>query len=292
MHPDCSRRDRRADAWYTGRVRLASIHIHPVKACHRLDVDTAEVQPWGLAGDRRWIVADPTGRMVSQREAPVLATVRPVPDDRGGLVLRAPGRPELVVPAPAPDPARRVTVWGATVAATPAGAAAGAWFTAVVGRPVQLLWLDDPTRRPVRPPEGAPGDTVSFADAHPLLLTNLASLAALNGWLAESGSDEGPLPMTRFRPNLVVDGGDPWCEDDWLGRRIRVGAVTFRVVKRCGRCVVTTVDQETGVRGSEPLRVLARHRSVDGRLLFGVHLIPDAPYGRVAVGDPVVPDVG
>ncbi|PWU59414.1 MOSC domain-containing protein, partial [Micromonospora globispora] len=128
------------------------------------------------------------------------------------------------------------------------------------------------------------GDQVSFADEYPLLLTSRTSLDALNGWLAEAG--EPPVPMTRFRPNLVVDGAPAWAEDGWAGRRLRVGSTVLRAAGPCDRCVVTTTDQETGVRGKEPLRTLARHRTIGQKLLFGLHMVPDGP-GEVRVGDPV-----
>src|SRR5690606_24730512 len=122
---------------------------------------------------------------------------------------------------------------------------------------------------------GEPGDRVSFADAYPVLLANAASLEALNGWLAEEGSPEGALPMARFRPNIVISGAAPGAEAGWLGRRRRIGGVTFRAVKPCDRCVVTTTDQETGERGHEPLRTLGKRRNIDQKLLFGTNLIPD-----------------
>jgi uncharacterized protein YcbX len=174
------------------------------------------------------------------------------------------------------------------MAASRAGDVADEWFGDVLGRPVRLVWLDDPTRRPTNPAYSMPTDRVSFADGYPLLLANAASLDALNGWLLESGDDEGPLPMTRFRPNVVVSGGQPWAEDDWIGRRLRVGDVTFRAVKPCDRCMVTTIDQESGEKGRQPLRMLAKHRNVDQGLLFGLNLIPDGT-GRIAVGDPLEP---
>jgi uncharacterized protein YcbX len=177
-------------------------------------------------------------------------------------------------------------VWGDPVPARSAGTAADAWFSKAIGRDVRLLWLDDPTRRSPNPALSEPTDRVSFADGYPLLVTNAASLDALNDALAESGSDEWPLPMTRFRPNVVVSGARPWAEDDWLGRRIRIGVVTFRAVKMCDRCVLTTVDAETGVQGREPLWVLAKHRRIDQKLMFGMNLIPDG-IGAIAVGDPV-----
>lgn len=268
-------------------MRVASLHTYPVKGGHRLDHEVAHVQLWGLAGDRRWLVVDDAdGQSVTQREVPALATVRPSVVD-GVLRLRAEGAPGLDVPEPAGQPVP-VRVHRDGLLATPAGPAADAWFTTLLDRKVRLMWLDDPTRRQVSQRYGEPADRVSFADAYPVLLTNAASLDALNGWLLEDGSPEGPLPMNRFRPNIVVTGAQPWAEDGWLGRRLRIGAVTFRAVKACDRCVVTTTDQETGKRGREPLRILGRHRNVDQKLLFGTNLIPDST-GPIALGDAVYP---
>ena len=208
-------------------MRLTSLHVYPVKGCHRVDVDAAEVQPWGLVGDRRWFPVDEAGVMVSQREVPSLTQVQPtlVGD---GVRLAAPGLPDLTVPALAGD-YLEVTVWRSQFKASPAGPAADAWLSEAAGRPLRLVWMDDPTRRPVNPDYAKPGDVVSAADGYPLLLTNAASLAVLNDWIAEGGSGEGPLPMTRFRPNVVVDGAPAWAEDGWLGRRIRIGEVVFRM---------------------------------------------------------------
>ncbi|HKT06037.1 MAG TPA: MOSC N-terminal beta barrel domain-containing protein [Rugosimonospora sp.] len=263
-------------------MRLASIHTYPVKGCHRVDQERATVEPWGLAGDRRWMPVDAAGKMVSQREVPRLTQVQPSTVD-GYLILAAPGMPELKVPAVAGDLVE-VAIWRNRVPASPAGAEADAWLSAVAGGPLRLVYLDDPTRRPVDPAYGRPGDRVSFADGYPLLVTNTASLDALNDWIVEAGNE--PVPMTRFRPNIVVTGAAAWAEDGWLGRRIRVGAVTFRAPKPCDRCVMTTNDQETGERGREPLRTLGRYRNINQQLLFGVNLVPDAP-GEIATGDEI-----
>ncbi|SDX93409.1 hypothetical protein SAMN05444365_101127 [Micromonospora pattaloongensis] len=269
-------------------MRIESLHTYPIKGCHRLDHDGAQVEPWGLAGDRRWLLVRPDGRALTQRDIPLLARIQPVPQPDGGLAVHAGGRPELRVPRPDDGDLIDVTVWSSTLAATRAGAAADEWFSALLGRPVRLVWLHDPTRRPIDPAYSGPTDRVSFADSYPLLLGNAASLDALNGWLFESGDVEGPLPMTRFRPNVVVAGAAPWAEDDWVGRRLRIGDVLFRAVKPCDRCVVTTTDQETGERGRQPLRVLGEHRNVDQDLMFGLYLIPDGT-GPIAVGDPLEP---
>lgn len=146
--------------------------------------------------------------------------------------------------------------------------------------------MDDPaTRRPVDPQYARPGETVAFADGYPLLATTTASLDALNSLIARDvHAGEGPLPMNRFRPNLVLAGTDPWAEDGWS--RLSVGEVGFRVAKPCGRCVVTTTDQATAARGKEPLHTLGRHRRIDGKLIFGQNLIP-LGRGTIRVGDPV-----
>jgi uncharacterized protein YcbX len=260
---------------------VSGLHLYPVKGCYRVDVDRAEVEPWGLAGDRRWLIVTPDGRFLTQRDLPALTQIRPSFVE-GGLGLDT----SLMVPYPLDGPQVAVTVWSSTVLAR-RSLVADAYLSEVLGQPVWLVWLDDPTRRTVNPSYGLPTDRVSFADGYPLLLANTASLAQLNDWIAESGSVEGPLPMTRFRPNMVVSGGEPWAEDAFTGRRIMVGSVTFRVPKPCDRCVVTTTDQETGERGREPLRTLARHRNVDQGLRFATNLIPDGT-GSVAVGDEVV----
>jgi uncharacterized protein YcbX len=185
------------------------------------------------------------------------------------------------------NPIAKGDVFGAVVPASPAGPQADAWLSEVLGVEARLLWLDDPTRRPTVAEVSEPGDRVSFADEMPLLLANAASLTRLNDWIAEGAySGEGPLPMSRFRPNIVVEGARPFEEDEWVGRTIHLGRLKFRVPQACGRCVVTTTDQETGERGAEPLRTLGKFRNINQKLCFGVHLIP-VTTGRVSVGDAV-----
>ncbi len=276
-------------------MRLVSIHTYPIKGCYRLDHDRAWVEPWGLLGDRRWVVADPaTGRVITQRDVTALTGVRPAGDT--DLVVRASGRPDLRVARPrAGEPVEVSFGFSDFVGlGASAGAEAAQWFTATLGRPATLVWLDDPTRRPVKPAFAEPGDSVSFADSFPVTVASLDSLAALNDLIAagpdgdSDGAGDAALPMTRFRPNLVVEGGPAWVEDEWIGRRLQVGGMTFRAARPAGRCVVTTTDQETGERGKQPLRALAQHRNSDRGLLFAVHLIPDRP-GEIAVGDWVRP---
>jgi len=261
---------------------LSTITMYPVKSCHRLEFDRARVEPWGLAGDRRWMVVDTGWTMLTQRRVPAMATIRPALT-ASGLVLRAPGMTDLAVDRPDGD-ATEVKVWLDHVMATPAGEAADVWLSTYLDRKAHLVYLDDPRRRAVNPEYAAPDDRVTFADAFPLLATNAASLDALNDWLVESGED--PVPMTRFRPNVVVSGAPPWAEDGWVGRRLRIGAVPLRAVKPCDRCMVVSTDQETGERGRQPLLMLGHRRRLPTGLIFGVNLIPDR-VGEIGIGDGV-----
>jgi uncharacterized protein YcbX len=250
-------------------------------------VPAAVVEPWGLAGDRRWAVIDDTGKVLTQREEPRLATAAAEALPGGGIVLSAPGREPLEVAVPEPGVTTTVRIFGQKVELVSAGPEARDWLSGHLGSDVLLAHLDDPAvRRPIDdPPYSTPGEMVSLADRYPLLLTTLASLDSLNSLIAQGdGAAEGPLPMNRFRPGVVVSGTAPWAEDDW--DRVAIGEVVFRVAKMCGRCVVTTTDQDTGARGREPLRTLARHRRFDGRLVFGQNLVP-LTTGTIRVGDPV-----
>ncbi|MEU5209219.1 MOSC N-terminal beta barrel domain-containing protein [Streptomyces sp. NPDC020742] len=264
---------------------LRSIHLYPVKSIAGSEPGEAVVEPWGLAGDRRWLLVDTEGRQITQRPQPALALARAEELPGGGIRLTAPGMPALTVGVPEGGGTVPVEAWKDTVEAVPAGRAAAEWFSGYLGLACRLVHLDAPEkRRPVDPEHSEPGDTVSFADAFPLLLTTTSSLDALNSLIAQGDhADEGPLPMNRFRPNVVVDGTAPWAEDDW--RRVRIGEVVFQVAKPSARCVVTTTDQHTAQRGKEPLRTLARHRRFGDRLVFGQNLIPRG-VGTIRIGDP------
>jgi uncharacterized protein len=269
-------------------LRLTEIWRYPVKSCRGQRLAQAGVEPWGLAGDRRWMVVDRDGRFVTAREHPRLVLTTPSID---GEVIRlaAPRLPDITIPVPGAGAAEvPVRVWKSELVAAAATDEAGQWLSKVVGMDVRLVYLDDPTRRPASPDFSRPGDVVSFADGYPLLLASEGSLAQLNEWIAAGEhADEGPLPMTRFRPNVVVAGAEPFAEDEW--RIVRIGDVTFRVAKACGRCVLTTVDPGTAAKGKEPLATLARHRRWDGNVWFGVNLIPDVPRvgDVIRAGDPV-----
>lgn len=267
-------------------ITLAAVNRYPVKSCRGIAERAATVDACGLAGDRRWMLVDDDGVQVTAREHPRLLLVRPAERAQGGLRLTSPDAPPLEIGRPSHDRLVPVRVWRSALPAALADEAAAAWFSKIIDKPVRLVYLDDPTRRHPNPAFGRPEDTVSFADGYPLLLASQGSLDALNDLIAcGDRAEQGPVPMTRFRPSVVVDGSPAWAEDGW--RRIRIGAARLRVVKGCDRCVMTLIDPDTATKSKEPLRTLARHRRWDGVTWFGVQLIPDTPGVQIRLGDEV-----
>lgn len=230
----------------------------------------------GLRYDRRWMLVDENGMFFTQRKLPQLTQIHTrFEGDR--VVAEAPNQRSIVLPTTSAE-RMSVQVWEDTVDALVADAATNAWFSQALGRTCRLVWMDEMSRRPVDPEYGKATDEVSFADGYPLLVTNETSLADLNARMAE------PLPMNRFRPNVVVTGAEAWAEDRWS--RLRIGDAWFEGVKPCARCVVTTTDQETGARAKEPLRTLATFRKYRNGVYFGQNLIP-INEAVIRVGDPV-----
>lgn len=260
-------------------LRLTQLAYYPVKSAAGIQVDSWEVDQFGLRYDRRWMVVDSRGLLVSQRTHPRLALVRPaVHGDR--LVLHAPGASPLELSlSPAESVIVRATVWDDTCDAIWLGPGPARWFSEVLGSSCELVYMPDATVRPADPAYAGDGVRVSFADAFPFLVISEESLADLNSKLAR------PLPMNRFRPNLVITGGEPYVEDTL--ERFEACGIVFRGVKPCGRCVVTTTDQETTQRGVEPLRTLAKYRKQGGEVMFGQNVV-HAGTGRLTVGAPLL----
>jgi uncharacterized protein YcbX len=270
-------------------LQVTAINRFPVKSCRGEPLDRATVEPWGLRGDRRWMIVDDEGEPITAREVHRMLLIEPKLLD-GGLELTSPDAPPLTIATPDGSTLVPVRLWdGDPFDASPAGSEADAWVCKVVGTSARLVYLDDPTRRATNPARTLPSDRVSFADGYPLLLATEESLAALNEYIADGPhAAEGPLPMHRFRPNVVVRGAPAWAEDGW--RRIRIGSADFRIVKGCDRCVMTMLDPVTAARGKEPIATLARHRRWDGKTWFAVNLVPDTQGSAVveiSVGDEV-----
>jgi hypothetical protein len=261
-----------------GKLTLASLHVYPVKSLRGLDVALWPVGARGLRLDRHWMLVDAAGVFLSQRRLPHMALIGTRLDGER-LRLAAPGMPDLdVSPEDAAGPTLEVSVWRDRCRARDAGEPAAAWLSRFLGEDCRLVYLPEAERRTVDPAYGLPGDLVGLADGFPFLVISQASLDDLNARL------EVPLPMRRFRPNLVIGGTEPYVEDRW--RRIRVGALALRLVKPCSRCAITTLDPETARQGAEPLRTLATYRQRGGRVFFGQNAIHEGT-GGLAVGDPV-----
>ncbi len=273
------RRDRRRLSEVPVVLRLTSLHVYPIKSAGGQTVQAWEVDSFGLRHDRRWMVVDRGGRFITQRTYPHLALVRPAIDG-DTLRVTAPGMPALELPLhAAPSVTTTVAVWRDTCEAVWTGERPDAWFSEALGTPCSLVHMPLATVRPVDPAFAPSGVRVSFADAFPFLLISEESLADLNTRLP------APLPMNRFRPNLVVGGDRPYVEDSLTA--FRLGEIQFRTVKPCDRCMVTTTDQETAERGVEPLRTLARYRKVGGDVMFGQNVVHFGT-GRLTVGAPLL----
>ena len=259
---------------------ITALAIYPVKGLRGIPMQAATLERQGLQHDRRWAILRPDGRVLTQRELPAMARIDAVPAP-DGLRLEAAGQGGA--DAAATREHRQLTIWGTRVPAAAANPEASEWLTRMLGVPCTLVHLADPAARPVTPDLACPGDVVSLADGFPLLLTATESLAALNERLPV------PVPMDRFRPNIVVQDAGAWAEDTWS--HVDAGAVRLRLPSVCTRCAVITVDQQTGVPTprKEPLRTLGRiRRDAEGRITFGWNAIPET-LGTLRVGDPVIP---
>jgi MOSC domain-containing protein len=260
-------------------LRIRGLHVYPLKSAGGVSPDTWPVDEFGLAHDRRWMVVNSRGHLMSQRSHPRLALVQPTvgPDH---LVLDAPGMAPLELALrPSGSVVVKVTVWDDTCDALWLGPRPAKWFSEVLGSPCELVYMPETSVRPADPAVAPDGVRVSFADGFPFLLISEESLADLNTRLPR------PLPMDRFRPNIVIAGGEPYVEDTL--ERFEACGIRFHVVKPCGRCVVTTTDQKTAQRGVEPLRTLARYRKQGSEVMFGQNVIQHGT-GRLSVGAPLL----
>jgi uncharacterized protein YcbX len=261
-------------------VSLSEINIYPVKSAHGLSLDQARLVRRGLEHDRRWMLVDKEDKFLTQRQFSQMALIHPALEENA-LVLRAEGFAPFELPASLDDgPIRTVQVWEDQCIAVSAGDDADSWLSDVLGHEVRLVYMPDECERQVDETYARPGDITSFSDGFSLLLISEASLQDLNSRL------EQPVPMRRFRPNLVVSGCAPFAEDKW--RRIRIGNIEFEVAKPCSRCIIPTIDTETGLRNPErePLRTLAGYRRRDNKVYFGQNLIHRGT-GLINTGDPV-----
>jgi uncharacterized protein YcbX len=259
---------------------VTGLFRYPVKSCGGTSLADARIERRGIAHDREFMIVDAkTGLFLTQREFPRMAQIQPTVGD-DDLRLDAPGMPQLVLNPARDGETRKVIVWRDRCPAVDQGPAVAGWLGEFLSTSCRLVRMaDEHVRRVDRRYAVRDADQVGFADGYPFLLISEESLADLNARLPV------PLPMNRFRPNIVVSGGRaPYLEDRW--RHIRIGDIEFRLVKACARCTITTTDQETGERGKEPLITLAGYRRSNRGVLFGQNMIHDGP-GVIRCGDSV-----
>jgi len=256
-------------------MKIDEIRVYPIKSCGGVSLEQAELGARGLEHDRRFMLVDDADRFVTLRTEPTLPFVDMTIEADGYRATFPRGRSIVLPFRPMSGERRTVVVWNDQVEAIVLGEASDA-FSDFLGRSIRVVHLPDDVVRPVKPSRARPGDQVSFADAYPLLLMSLASIADLSHRVGR------PMDMRRFRPNLVVDGAEPYAEDYFA--ELRVGEITFRGPKACSRCVATTIDPVDGSKSVEPLRTLAGYRRANGEVFLGMNLIHDGP-GQLRRGD-------
>lgn len=261
---------------------LSEINIYPIKSLGGISLKSARVENCGLQFDRRWMLVDENNKFITQREFPKMATIG-VELLRTGLTVSF-GNKSLEIPfVTDAKETSRVKIWSSRCRAKLYGKEINDWFSDVLQKDCSLVWMPEETTRKVNYFYAVhQTDAVSFADGYPILLVGENSLKDLNARL------ETLVPMNRFRPNLVVSGAKAFAEDGW--KQIKIGSAFFHVIKPCGRCVITTIDQTSGVKqGIEPLKTLASYRvpkrNVKKKILFGQNLIAENIGEILNVGD-------
>ncbi len=260
---------------------VAELWTYPIKSCAGVRAEQLQLGPLGPAGDRRWVVVCPqTGKFLSLRDTPQLSQVQPNPVDRG-LLLTHRGNsvsPLRVDERDVAERAQSLTVWGSTCAGLDAGDEVAQWLSQAVGRPCRLWRFDDVHGRKIVDKVAPQTPTTGFADAFPLLVLTVASVAHLNERLTE------PIDARRFRANVLIDGAQAHAEDAW--QEMVIGNVRLSLVKPCARCKSIKVDPDTATVSSEPMRTMLGYRKTEDGVMFGVNALHHGP-GILRQGDRV-----
>ncbi|MGZ8190864.1 MAG: MOSC domain-containing protein [Methylococcaceae bacterium] len=257
---------------------LSEITIYPVKSLAGISVNRWPVTKTGLQYDRKWMLVDNVGQFLSQRRLPSMALIKTALTVKQ-LLLSAPGMENLSLPLePVDGEIVTSTIWHDQCQALSVSLEADHWLSAFLNLDCRLVYQPDDVIRQVDQVYAAPSDQVAFSDGFPFLIISENSLAALNREMQLN------LPMTRFRPNLVISGCPEYAEDSW--REISIGAIDFRLPKPCSRCTIPTIDPETAQTGKEPLTTLNRVRKWQNNVYFGQNALHDQ-CGTLAIGDNV-----
>lgn len=263
-------------------MRVSELNVYPLKSGRGIALSEADIAASGIPGDRIAMLAETSGKFITQRELPEIARISATLSDNG-LHLSFDGESSTITATPAAG-RLDVDIWKSIVSASVADEQANATLSHWLGREVVLTFFDSASSRIASPEWAGDGTPVTFADGYQVLVTTTASLRALNENMQAHG--EEPVGMDRFRPNIVIDNDEPWAEDRWTS--ITIGDVTLDLVKPCARCIMTTQDQLTGSRqGASPMKAMGRLRmSADRRVpgpLFGWNAVPRSQ-GRIGIG--------
>lgn len=257
--------------------RISELNIYPVKSLGGIPVRSANVLQKGLQHDRRWMLVDEENNFLTQRVHNHMALFRMSFSDHG---FRVSFRGESIdIPFTMEGGSVRAKIWNDEVTVREVSTAHSEWFSKNIGMPCKLVAFPEENARPVDAKYRVADDHVSLADGYPLMIIGQSTLDDLNQRL------KIPVPTNRFRPSVVFTGGDPFDEDNW--KRFSIGESRFAGVKTCKRCVLITVDQETGIKGTEPLATLSTYRRWDNGVHFGQNVIP-TKLGKIAIGDEII----
>lgn len=255
-------------------LQVSGLSIYPVKSCSGINIATSKVEAFGLTGDRRWMVIDEQGVMLTQRKFSSMCLIK-VETSNNGLVLKHSRKQTLNIEVPSADKQVLVKVWKDQCLSYDAGDEAANWLSEVLDTHCRLVYFPDDGFRQVDLDFAEQGDKTAFSDGFPLLLISQASLDELNSRLVK------PVSMNRFRPNIVVEGCEPFAEDSW--KKIQVGNIIYRIVKPCSRCVIPSINLETAEREKEPTQTLLAYRKKNNKIFFGQNVIAEGQ-GEVSVG--------
>jgi uncharacterized protein len=261
---------------------VSDIYIYPIKSLGGFRVAEAVVTEKGFQYDRRWMLVDEDAKFMTQRESAAMALLQTAITPDGIYVYhkRHPGKNITIPFLSSPASIKEVKIWDdKCVAWCYDDSVINSWFSEMLETECELVYMPDDAKRLVDTDYAKNNEITSFSDGYPFLIIGQSSLDELNSKLEE------PLPIDRFRPNIVFTSGEPHEEDSW--KHITINAIDFFGVKTCGRCVVTTIDQQTAVAGKEPLKTLAGYRSVNNKIKFGMNLLHKGE-GKVQVGKEII----
>jgi len=256
-------------------IIVSDLSIYPVKSCRGIRQNSSIVESFGLKNDRRWMVVDEDGVMLTQRKVAKMCLIQPklMVD---ALILKSLSMENIFIALPLLNKKMKVKVWNDTCHAFDAGDEAAKWLSHVLDKNCRLVYFPGDEFRQVDLNYANKGEKTAFSDSFPLLLISQESLDDLNGRLSCD-----PISMNRFRPNIVVKGADAFAEDSW--KIIRIADITFRLVKPCSRCAIPSINIETAEREEEPLKTLVSYRKRDSKIYFGQNVIANST-GKIDVG--------